>query len=84
MMQILNTNDYEESLDAIKDARSLVLNNYNLFQLIADICNQPASFLETVSLTPYSFFHERNRRFHRKLLHKLKSMIRKFIHIFCK
>jgi len=52
-----------------------VLNGYNIFQIIADICNEPAGAYELCNLMPLSFFASRDRRLDRRIARKLGSFM---------
>lgn len=53
---LLNTDPYAKHIDAISSARIQVLNDYNIFQLMADICKEPASKKVGCKLDPCSSF----------------------------
>lgn len=48
--EAIENNVYSERLEAISTARHLVLNNYNLFELMASIATKPASSLQQCTL----------------------------------
>lgn len=77
MKGLLSSNNYEESIDSIATARSMVLDNYNIFQLIADVCERPASSFQHVTLNPHSHFQAKARRLDRRVFRKMKSIVKK-------
>jgi hypothetical protein len=75
---IIQSDGYSDSLPALAQARDLVLNKYNIFQLMADICVEPASQLAICTLKPYDYYAKRSSRIDRRLLRKLSSSVEKF------
>ena len=56
--ELLIHDPYQKHLPAINKARQQVLNDYNLFQLIADICDKPAKRLAQCQLKPRTSFSQ--------------------------
>jgi hypothetical protein len=77
MKRLLISNDYEKSISSVATARSMVLDNHNIFQLITDVCDRPASSLQNVTLNPHSYFQATARRLDRRVLRKMKSIVKK-------
>lgn len=50
--EILNSNLYYESFPMINQARNMILNDYNVFNVLSNICNKPAAHYERVRLLP--------------------------------
>jgi hypothetical protein len=73
--QMLSEDKYEDHIPAIIDARNKVLNDYNIFQLMSEICYEPARKFTKCKLKPVSHF-ERSwpRRTARRLIYVLKSI----------
>lgn len=56
-LESLIINDiYESHLPALLEARSLILDRYNIFQIMADICNEPAARLVRCVVRPSWYF----------------------------
>lgn len=72
---ILVRDTYEEHAEAIMQARSQVLNDYNIFQLMADICDKPGErFIKCRVKPPTLIARTRLRLLARKLLHLLHGI----------
>lgn len=73
--EILNSDPYDEHAEAILQARNQVLNQYNIFQLMADICDKPAGRLVKCKMKPLSDF-ERSwpRRMAKKIIYRLRGI----------
>jgi Glycosyltransferase family 10 (fucosyltransferase). len=71
----LEKDPYEAHFEAIVQARKQVLNEYNIFQLMADICQEPAKRLVKCRLKPCGHF-ERSwpRRIARKVIYTLRGI----------
>lgn len=57
--EIIEDRTYERSMKYIMESNSLVLDKYNLFPMIAQVCNEmklTSSFFETVDIKPESTF----------------------------
>lgn len=54
--RILDEDRYNDALDAIIRSRSRILVDYNIFNIISEICNKPASASARCSLYPMSYF----------------------------
>ncbi len=75
LQSIINNDIYENYLPLIIEARSLILDRYNLFQLMANICTEPASKLVKCSVRPSWYFAgSLPRRLVRRLLHRLRGI----------
>ena len=73
--RLIRDDPYESFLPEIINARNLVLNKYNIFQLMADICNQPASRHTSCRVKPVSHFvRSWPRRVARKLIYRLRGI----------
>ena len=74
--RIINNDIYESHLTAITEARSLILDRYNIFQLMATICNEPAKRFEPCSVKPsWYFFGSWPRRLVRSLIHRFRGSL---------
>lgn len=60
--QLIADDPYERFLPAVVGARNQVLNQYNLFQLIADICDHPAEHLVQCQVKPRAAFPVSNSK----------------------
>lgn len=73
--ELLNDDRYEERLPVINVARDKVLNDYNLFQLMSEICDRPAEHQVQCQLNPRASFDPLKpegsilNRFTRKMCH---------------
>lgn len=78
--QALNNKLYERSISQVFGARELVLNRYNLFAEIQNLCkNSPTSAPnKEVTLYPMTFF--RGPRFTRKIVNKTKHLLKLYDH----
>jgi hypothetical protein len=74
LWDLLESDLYSRSLAYIKYARELVLNDYNIFQLIAETCSGKANRYEICSLRPMSYFAHLDNRFDRKLIRKTRLL----------
>lgn len=72
---LLSEDKYEYYVPAIIDSRNKVLNDYNIFQLMADICIEPATTLKKCKIKPVSYF-ERSwaRRTARKIIYSIRGI----------
>jgi hypothetical protein len=72
---LLSMDKYEEFLPAIIEARNKVLNDYNIFNLMADICDEPAAKFQKCKIKPVSYF-ERSwpRRTARKFIYSFRGI----------
>lgn len=72
---IIKKDPYGKYFDAILDARHRVLNQYNIFQLMSDICDRPAEKYAKCTLKPSASF-ERSwpRRMARKYIYKFRGI----------
>jgi hypothetical protein len=77
LWELLESDLYERSIGQIKAAREMVLNQYNIFQLISETCNVPAGRHEVCSLRPLSFFAQHESRLDRRLIRKTRSFVGK-------
>ena len=82
LWELLESDLYSRSIDKIDVARNLVLNDFNIFQLIADICNVPANQSEKCCLLPLSSCSGRSARIDRKIIRKCRSSISKLSRYF--
>lgn len=69
LTELVEADIYQNHIEAIKIARDRVLDEYNIFQLIANICESPAGVCDNVTLKPNSFFSDS----------RLKGMLRQII-----
>lgn len=74
LWRALESNYHEKSIGSIEAARTMILNDYNIFQLIAEICQGPGNWFEPCQLKPLSFFAERDRRLDRRVMRKVRSL----------
>jgi len=56
LQAILNSNCFDASIPVLAQARDLVLNKYNIFNIIQEICDKPANELKKVRLLPVREF----------------------------
>lgn len=77
LWKLLESDLHEKSIGAIKSAREMVLNQYNIFQLISEVCSAPAERNEVCSIRPASYFAQRDRRLDRRLINKSRSVLGK-------
>lgn len=72
--EIIETNLYDKRIREIKVARELVLNEYNIFNLMSNMANTSASRLEKIRLrTNYYFSDSIFKKVARFILNKLKK-----------
>jgi hypothetical protein len=70
---LLLQDQYADHLPNILDARNKVLNDYNIFQLMSDICNEPAKMVKKCKLKPEGYFKpSRTLRVASKIIHRLR------------
>lgn len=73
--RLIRDDPYESYLPEISKARSLVINQYNIFQLMADVCNMPASRYVRCRAKPASHFvRSWPRRVARKIIYRLRGI----------
>jgi hypothetical protein len=73
--ELLEKDPYDAHWGAICEARDKVLNQYNIFQLITDICNEPAKSFKKIKLRPVSHFQRSwPRRMARKLIYRMRGI----------
>ncbi len=77
LWELLESDVYERSLGQIRAAREMVLNQYNIIQLIAETCSAPAQCHEMCSLRPLSFFAKRDSRLDLRFIRKTRSVVGK-------
>jgi hypothetical protein len=74
--QAIETNQYERSLTAIAEARNLVLHQYNLFPMLANLCRQlPGGPKRKVTLRPEFEFNSTQFPKIEKIGMKIRKMI---------
>lgn len=66
---------FSREFDSLLSARSKILNEYNILQLISDICNEPASRIDDVTIYPQNYFALPNKKFVHRVLGSLKRVI---------
>jgi hypothetical protein len=72
---LLSEDKYADYLPAIIDARNKVLDDYNIFQLMADICNEPAKSYKKCKLKPLSHIQRSwPRRIARRIIYRLRGI----------
>ena len=69
--RVLGEDPYETRLAGIKEARSRVLDRYNIFQLMADICDSPARRYRRCTLKTAS---RMARSWPGRIIHKLRGI----------
>lgn len=70
--EILERDPYEDHFDEISAARNRILDRYNIFQVMADICREPASRYGRCRLSPAGHFGRSwPGRLARKVIHQL-------------
>jgi hypothetical protein len=71
--RIINEDIYESYLPAIIEARNLILDRYNIFQLMVNICVEPAKRFVSCSVRPsWYFVGSWPRRLVRDLIHRFR------------
>lgn len=73
--ELLEHDPYQNHLPEIVKARQQILNDYNIFQLMADLCDKPSGRFVKSRLKPSSYF-ERSwpRRIARKVIYRLRGI----------
>jgi hypothetical protein len=72
---LLERDPYEKHRDAIIKARKQVLEDYNIFQLMADICREPARQLVKCRLKPKTYYERSWPRYiARKVIYRLRGI----------
>lgn len=72
---LLSEDKYTDYLPAIIDARNKVLDDYNIFQLMADICHEPAKSFKKCKLKPVSHIQRSwLRRVARRIIYRLRGI----------
>lgn len=72
---LISFDHYDQHADAIVQARDQVLNKYNIFQLMANICNEPAHTYDKCQLKPVGHFvRSWPRRMARKVIYRLRGI----------
>lgn len=72
---LMRDDPFEGCLSDVVAARDQVINQYNIFQLMADICNAPASRYARCRVKPASHFARSwPRRLARKVIHRLRGI----------
>ncbi len=79
LWSILESNCYSQRLSSIEKARNMVLDDYNIFQIIRGICARPAESYRECRIKPLSSFALRDERFDRKIFRKSNSLVRNFL-----
>jgi hypothetical protein len=78
VLEKLANNDLSQrQVAAINIARHQVLNYYNIFQLVSDICTQPAEKVSLCQLSPRTFYEIKKKNFFLNKT-KLYRFVRKF------
>jgi len=73
--RIIKEDPYQDRLDAIIQARRKVLNDYNIFNIMADICDKPAARYKKCMLKPLSCYQRSlPRRLARKVIYSIKGI----------
>jgi len=68
---VLGADPYEQSLTKLKLARNLVLNDYNIFNVLSEICTSNLATYDSVLLKSYDHFESRSKW--KKLLTRFRS-----------
>jgi hypothetical protein len=66
---------WKEQFRAIEVARDKILDDYNIFHLIADLCNDKAKEIKTVTLYPQSYFLNVKKPLLRWALARFKRLV---------
>ena len=73
--ELIRNDPYEQHLGEIEKARNQILDQYNIFQMMADICNKPAKRYVKCKLKPVSHVARSwPRRMVRKLIYRLRGI----------
>lgn len=72
-------NKYTSCLPGISSARKLVLNEYNIFQLMASIADAPASSYEKCLIKPLDYYRKADQRIDRRIKRKAGFIIEQLL-----
>lgn len=73
--ELISSDPFDAHLPAILQARNRVLNDYNIFQMMSEICDKPAQRLTKCRLKPVAHFARSwPRRLARKIIHRLRGI----------
>jgi hypothetical protein len=73
--KLLSEDKYEEFLPAVIEARDKVLNDYNIFNLMSEICVEPAAKFKKCKIKPVSHFDRSwPSRIARKFIYRLRGI----------
>ncbi|OGI20887.1 MAG: hypothetical protein A2287_06120 [Candidatus Melainabacteria bacterium RIFOXYA12_FULL_32_12] len=74
--ETIKNNQYEKSIDKIKEARDLVLDKYNLFALISEVCNSRISSKakSNIIIKPQSIMAN-DRKFFKKIVSGISCLV---------
>lgn len=75
MLKALDRDVYSERLEGIKSARSKILNEYNILQLIADICQEPAKEIANLSIHPANHFLDTRKPFLWRVISRIRKLL---------
>jgi hypothetical protein len=75
LRNLLSDDKYNDYLPAIIDARNKVLDDYNIFQLMSDICHEPAKKYKKCKLRPV-YYIQRSwlRRLARRIIYRIRGI----------
>jgi len=71
----LNEDAYSKQLGEIKASRNMVLNEYNILQLISDICQEPARETRLVTIYPQSSFPVSQKSLLQRAVNRIKRYL---------
>jgi hypothetical protein len=73
--KLISSDPYEQHIDEVVKARNQVLDQYNIFQMMADICNKPAKRYIKCRLKPVSHVvRSWPRRVARKIIYRMRGI----------
>lgn len=77
IIDIISNNTYEKNFEYLSLSRNLILNKYNLFQILSDLCSSKSDILMPCTLYPNTQFISLSG----KILSKLKKLFLYFSHL---
>ncbi len=73
--ELIERDLFDRHLEAITRARADVLDRYNIFQMMSEICREPARRFAKCRLTPHgNFFRSWPKRVARKIIYRLRGI----------
>lgn len=69
--RVIISNRYEQSMNSLKKAKELVLNTYNIFPRMAQLCTKTNASKKNITLQPHDYFYK-NDPISKKIVHRVK------------